>query len=549
MALDQAERTGHRPQIRLGRCADDGRGKHLAASFGFSLCVHRIAIVALALVSIVAQTEKDECATQCAPCRLDGYGPDFWIPTLSLLVMIQTDYRLISLFSPEQAHALRLIPSDWRGEKLLCWGEKGQSAPVQKASMLLGKEILVEQLEADEFNRLLVSHYPKKEQGKAGINREESSSDVVRFVDKMFKEAVQIGASDIHVERYESEARIRFRWEGMLVEKYQVPQEQYNALLSRLKILAELDIAERRLPQDGRIQVEISGQTIDVRLSTVPGKYGEKAVMRLLIRSHAHLDLQSLGMDGPDREVFQKALHQPNGIILVTGPTGSGKTTSLYASLNLLNKPDKNIMTIEDPIEYNLSGINQVQLKEEIGLSFDRGLRAFLRQDPDIIMVGEIRDQTTAQIAVRAALTGHLVFSTLHTNTAWDAVTRLMDMGIEPYLLAASLRMVVAQRLVKLLCPHCKEESTELVLPEVQKEHCITNHWLPVGCESCYYSGYLGRKAVYEILSIGKETQQSIRNSASQQNFEQGQGQEMRSKLIDWVKAGAIALADSVYIA
>ncbi|MEM7658691.1 MAG: GspE/PulE family protein [Bacteroidota bacterium] len=326
-----------------------------------------------------------------------------------------------------------------------------------------------------------------------------------------------MGASDIHLERYEAYARVRFRWEGKLLEKYTVSPAQYNAIVSRLKILSELDIAEKRLPQDGRMQLVHQDQVMDVRVSTIPGKFGEKVVLRLLNRSVEFLQLENLGMREKELALFQQSIQQPNGIILITGPTGSGKTTTLYAALNQLNRTDRNITTIEDPIEYNLPGINQVQLKPEIGLDFERALRAFLRQDPDIIMVGEIRDEATASIAIRAALTGHLVLSTLHTNSSLDVIHRLTDMGVAPYLIPATLRLSVAQRLVRLLCPHCKSATQEVSSLRLPEELVLKEHYLPVGCPRCNFTGYHRRTAIYEMLPIRPETEAFLQQDRTTQ--------------------------------
>ncbi|MEL6733283.1 MAG: GspE/PulE family protein, partial [Bacteroidota bacterium] len=289
-------------------------------------------------------------------------------------------------------------------------------------------------------------------------------------------------------------------------------------------------------------------QSIDVRVSTIPAKYGEKIVMRLLNRSKEHLELGNLGLTDRERTAYESAIKQPNGIVLITGPTGSGKTTTLYASLNQLNTPDKNLTTIEDPIEYNLTGINQVQVRSDIGLTFDRALRAFLRQDPNIIMVGEIRDEETAQIAIRAALTGHLVLSTLHTNSSRDAITRLVDMGVEPYLLAAATRMIVAQRLVRLLCPHCKKKSDRMISESFQKRHQLHDHYEPVGCPSCFYTGYKGRKAVYELLPITDDIRLAMRKIGDGQiSFPSTDLPSLGENLITLTQTGQISIEEALY--
>lgn len=435
-----------------------------------------------------------------------------------MLMTDTADYRLISRLHTDQAHTLRAVPFEESDALLHVWGDAETQSRQATLEMILGTKVHLQLRPPEDMDRLLLTYYPREDSEshqpltdpQAG---DQMGSDVVQFVHKVMTEAAAMRASDIHIERYEDLARIRFRWEGQLIEKYEIPSTQYNAVISRIKIMAELDISERRLPQDGRIHLQQAAQSIDIRVSTIPGKYGEKAVLRLLTRSQEHLQLENLGLSPEEKAHYLQAVKSPNGIVLITGPTGSGKTTTLYATLNLLNQPQQNIMTIEDPIEYNLSGINQVQLKEEIGLSFDRALRAFLRQDPDIIMLGEIRDQDTAQIAIRAALTGHLVLSTLHTNSAWDAITRLVDMGVAPYLLAAALRLVVAQRLVRVLCPDCKQLSDQVDFPAWQAEHGITTHAVPVGCRRCNFTGHKGRQAVFEILPIDPPLRQAIKTS------------------------------------
>jgi type IV pilus assembly protein PilB len=299
--------------------------------------------------------------------------------------------------------------------------------------------------------------------------------------------------------------RVRYRIDGVLHEVLQPPVEKTKPVISRLKIMADLDIAEKRRPQDGRIRVRQSDRTIDIRVSTLPTDFGEKVVLRILDKSQLQLDLTKLGFEENDLRLFRRTAKLPYGMILVTGPTGSGKTTTLYAALNYINRPDVNITTIEDPIEYNLPGINQTHVRADIGVTFAAALRAILRQDPNVIMVGEIRDGETAEIAIRAALTGHLVFSTLHTNDAPSAITRLIDMGVEPFLVASSVKMILAQRLMRRLCDKCRkpvepspEEAEELMLGGNGKKEFFK----PVGCPACNKFGYRGRMAVYEVLPI-----------------------------------------------
>lgn len=460
------------------------------------------------------------------------------------MALPEIDFRLLSLLTPAQAHGLKLIPLVWKGETLLVLGDERGGGKIPECQLLIGKRVSLQKISASEVDQLLHTHYPFHESTNQSATTEVAGSDAVRFVNKCLEEAANMGASDIHCEVYESTARIRFRWEGQMIEKYDIPIANYHAVVSRIKILAELDIAERRLPQDGRIPWTSGENTFDIRVSTMPTKHGEKVVMRLLTRSEEHLNLSRLGINPKALEQYHEAISQPNGLILITGPTNSGKTTTLYATLKRLNVPDKNLLTVEDPIEYNLEGINQVQVKEDIGLSFDRTLRAFLRQDPDIIMVGEIRDADTAQTAIRAALTGHLVFSTLHTNSAIDAVTRLLDMGLEPYLLAASLRLLVAQRLVRVLCSQCKAPSRDphpLLAPG-------TTHYLPTGCPSCYYTGYSGRRAVYEILPVSKAIQEWIKTQEGdpQELMEQSSVVTMSDNLMRLVEEGITSVREIV---
>ncbi|MFH1853984.1 MAG: type II secretion system ATPase GspE [Candidatus Omnitrophota bacterium] len=333
------------------------------------------------------------------------------------------------------------------------------------------------------------------------ISRAEEAP-IVKLVDLLLMQAIKDRASDIHIEPFKNKINIRYRIDGVLYEIPPPAKHLLPALVSRIKILSNLDIAERRLPQDGSFLVKVDKKGIDIRVSSVPTIYGEKVVMRILDKSATPLDLGELGFEAQELESFRKAIFSPHGLILTTGPTGSGKTTTLYAALNELRSPHKNISTVEDPVEYKLDGINQVQIKPRIGLTFANALRSFLRQDPDIIMVGEIRDLETAQISIRASLTGHLVLSTLHTNDAPSAISRLIDIGIEPYLISSSLILVAAQRLVRRLCPECKEayETT----PQIMNDFKIKQELLykPKGCDYCSHTGYRGRIAIYEIIII-----------------------------------------------
>ena len=343
-----------------------------------------------------------------------------------------------------------------------------------------------------------------------------NDAPIIRMLNALLTQAAKDGASDIHIEPYERHSSVRFRVDGTLREVVQPNRALHAALISRLKIMAELDIAERRLPQDGRISLRIGTRAVDVRVSTLPSAHGERAVLRLLDKSQGRLSLEALGMQGEVLARFQRLIEQPHGIILVTGPTGSGKTTTLYAALSRLDASRSNIMTVEDPIEYELAGVGQTQVNAKIELTFAKALRAILRQDPDVIMIGEIRDFETAQIAIQASLTGHLVLATLHTNDATSAVTRLTDMGVEPFLLSSSLLGVLAQRLVRKLCLYCKSASDfpAMVSDARQSEPSVQYH--PAGCEHCGQTGYSGRSGVFELLVTDDALRAQIHNRASE---------------------------------
>ncbi|MGM0394614.1 MAG: type II secretion system ATPase GspE [Thermodesulfobacteriota bacterium] len=342
-----------------------------------------------------------------------------------------------------------------------------------------------------------------------------SDAPVIRLVNRMISQAVKAGASDIHIEPFQHSLKIRYRIDGILYDRLTPPKGIQASLVSRIKVMASMNIAEKRIPQDGRAQVRIGDQEIDIRISTVPTSYGERLVMRLLNKSGYFLSLDQFGLSDDHFERLNRIIRQSHGIVLVTGPTGSGKTTTLYAGLSEINSPDKNIITIEDPVEYNLTGIGQIQVNAKTGVTFARGLRAIVRQDPDVILVGEIRDIETAGIAIQSALTGHLVFSTLHTNDAAGAVTRLKDLGVEPYLIASSVNAIIAQRLVRILCPHCRRPY--ILTPEDVKTMHINGSDLvgiqvfkPRGCTHCFDTGYLGRQAIFEVLELDDEIRQLI---------------------------------------
>ncbi len=352
----------------------------------------------------------------------------------------------------------------------------------------------------------------------------DDDAPIIRLINGLIFEAVKRRASDVHIEPYEEKLAIRYRIDGILQEVLTPSRRLAPLLVSRIKVMARLDIAEKRMPQDGRISLSLGGRSIDVRVSTLPSRFGERVVLRLLDKEHARIDLAELGMAQDTLAQLKTVLTQPNGIVLVTGPTGSGKTTTLYSALTLLNNQTRNILTVEDPVEYSLDGVNQTQVNTKVGLTFAAGLRAILRQDPDVVMVGEIRDVETADIAVQASLTGHLVLSTVHTNSAVAAVTRLRDMGIEPFLLSSTLRAVLAQRLVRRLCSVCKDPYTptdiELAALGIAASKEPYVFYRPKGCMTCGNSGYDGRAGIFELLRVDQGLRRMIHDSGSEQDME-----------------------------
>lgn len=379
--------------------------------------------------------------------------------------------------------------------------------------LILDKAIILETINTSLIRKALSTYYRTNEDKPKIVSY---GND---FLEELIFEAKHINASDIHIEIYEEDVRVRLRIDGHLIEKNHIKKDYYLELINQIKIKSNLDITEKRLPQDGRIEY----QDFDVRVSILPTHHGEKVVMRILGRDASHLDINELGFEDEALALYMEAVKKTNGIVLISGPTGSGKTTTLYGTLKYLNEVKRNIVTVEDPIEYTLKGINQVQLKEDIGLTFSSALRSFLRQDPDIIMLGEIRDGETAQMAIRASLTGHLVLSTIHTNSAIGTISRLIDMGVPPFLIAETINISVAQRLVRTLCENCKQEAdfNELDLPHsftIPKP--IQTHYLAEGCDQCYHTGYKGRCAIYEILPINRDVAEAIKNNTLEQaNF------------------------------
>ncbi|WP_018946770.1 MULTISPECIES: type II secretion system ATPase GspE [unclassified Thioalkalivibrio] len=367
----------------------------------------------------------------------------------------------------------------------------------------------------------------------------EDDAPIIRLINALLTEAVRENASDIHVEPFENRLAVRMRVDGILREVLTPPAGLAPLIVSRIKVMARLDIAEKRLPQDGRISLRIAGRPVDVRVSTLPSGHGERIVLRLLDKQAGRLDLAHLGMEAQTHAVLERIVTRPHGVVLVTGPTGSGKTTTLYAALTRLNDRSRNILTVEDPIEYYLDGIGQTQINSRIDMTFARGLRAILRQDPDVVMVGEIRDLETVQIAVQASLTGHLVFSTLHTNTAIGAVTRLRDMGVEPFLLSSTLNGILAQRLVRVLCPECREpypasarECALLGLEDPGDDPAPTLH-RPRGCPACNELGYRGRTGIYELVEIDDTLRGLIHDNAGEQEMTRAARQHSHSLRAD----------------
>ena len=457
---------------------------------------------------------------------------------------LDIDPGVLKLIPIEIANKYEVFPVRRDGNTIvLAMGDPTDWTVIDDLKFLTGYEI--EPVVADEFSivETIAAHYGSGEGsyrqllenlGEYEMEVVEEADDeedysvlaaqveaapVVKFINSLLADAVQRGASDVHIEPYEEELRIRYRIDGVLREMVSPPLRMKAALISRVKILADLNIAERRIPQDGRIKMKMGQRVIDFRVSTLPTLFGEKIVLRILDRGNLTLDLDKLGFPHQGLKNFHKAIEAPYGIVLVTGPTGSGKTTTLYSALTRLNQPGVNIMTAEDPVEYNLKGINQVQVQEEIGMGFPEALRAFLRQDPNIIMVGEIRDLETGSIAIKAALTGHLVLSTIHTNDAPSTVNRMVDMGLQPFLVASALNAIVAQRLVRRVCEECKRprqyQREVLVEAGLTDEEQDAIYFEGDGCPACDDTGYRGRVGLYEVMAITPEMRRLVTNHAS----------------------------------
>ena len=464
------------------------------------------------------------------------------------------------------------------GDGLEVWLRDGASAAVLgEARRVLGRPLTPVLIGSERFEQHLAQVYTESENAAerlmdnweqdvdlqrmaqelpeiADLLDAEDDAPIIRLINALFTQALRDNASDIHVEPFETRSRVRFRVDGVLRDVIEPQRSLHAAIVSRIKVMAQLDIAEKRLPQDGRITLRIAGRAVDVRVSSLPTGHGERVVLRLLDKQAGVLNLENLGMRAETLRELDSLVRQPHGIVLVTGPTGSGKTTTLYAALSRLDTERLNIMTAEDPIEYDLDGVGQTQVNARIELSFARALRSMLRQDPDVIMIGEIRDLETAQIAVQASLTGHLVLATLHTNDAVGAVTRLVDMGVEQFLLASSLIGILAQRLVRKLCPECRSahapDATESALLGIE----IATVYSAVGCPSCNNTGYRGRTGIYELLGVDERLRRQIHDGASEQLLRQHAGDvsKMRSLREDgmrWVAQGVTTLEEVLRVA
>jgi general secretion pathway protein E/type IV pilus assembly protein PilB len=463
----------------------------------------------------------------------------------------QIDANILSLITPAQAWHYRMVPFGQNATTLHFYYSAEDGAGVaDELEMLTGKKIVVQKTADDILQELLERYYQQDRSDVRQQNRYyEGNADL--FLNHLISEAKNLGSSDIHIEIYEDKCRVRIRVDGLLVQRYLLDKKQYPSLINKIKIVANLDIAEKRLPQDGRIYFEQDHHRFDIRVSILPTLHGEKIVLRLLNNDATNIDINALGFSTFDLTNYLEGIRKPTGILLISGPTGSGKTTTLYATLKLLNKDTRNILTIEDPIEYTLDGVNHVQVKDSIGLTFVTVLRTFLRQDPNIIMLGEIRDVETANMAIRAALTGHLVLSTIHTNSAWGIISRLTDMGIPSYLLANTLNTAVAQRLVRLLCPACKEKAVfdESLYPRKFKAfRKISHHFIARGCEACYNTGYKGRKAVYEVIPVDEELADHIKAGEFNVNalLKQKGVKTLSENAFELLESGATSL-DEIY--
>lgn len=458
-----------------------------------------------------------------------AYAANASLPYVDAISDQMADLNLLAQVPLKFLRDNQVMPVMYKGQPTLLTADPMQFQPLDELNLLLGGNLtyavasdstimnginryyplegtkeMIEELEEEAGEPQNVAF---EEIAEKDILNMATEAPIIKLVNHILFQAVKQGASDIHIEPFEKEVRVRYRIDGVMYDVMMPPKRTQSALISRIKIMGNMNIAEKRLPQGGRIAIKVGDKAIDIRVSVLPVAYGERVVMRLLDKSRTFAQLEDIGMSPRDLGIMLEAIERPNGIIYVTGPTGSGKTSTLYSVLARLNKPDVNIITVEDPVEYQMAGIGQVQVREKVGLTFAMALREILRQDPDIIMIGETRDQETAQIAIQAALTGHLVLSTLHTNSAPAAITRLIDMGVEPFLIASSVVVVLAQRLVRRLCPDCKKayQPTEELLRRLGLTAAQTKEitfYQPVGCEKCSNFGYKGRLAIFEVMQM-----------------------------------------------
>ena len=504
--------------IRQGRLneADLGRARRLQEQAGGSLDV--------VLVRMGAVSERHTAEAMAEALQLDLIAADAYPETPVFEDELSAPFLQQAAVIPLRQEEDRLVvamaqPDDAFTRQALRFATGLELQPV--VGLRSDIELAFERLYGE--GRTAMEEMAEGERAPAGDEDIEhlrdmaSEAPVIRLVNAILSRALEAGASDVHVEPFEDQLKVRYRVDGVLQEVESPPAAMAAAVTSRIKILARLNIAERRLPQDGRIQLKIQGRSVDFRVSTVPTMHGESVVMRILDRSAVALDLDSLGFKPRVRDGLRQAVARPHGIILVTGPTGSGKTTTLYAALREINTPERKILTAEDPVEYQLDGINQIQVSPKIDLTFARALRSFLRQDPDVILVGEMRDRETANIAIQAALTGHLVLSTLHTNDSPSAITRLLDMGVEDYLITSTVNAIMAQRLVRTLCPACKVEyrAEPSLLAELgMSEQGDVSFWRATGCDACLGTGYKGRTGIHELLQVDEAVRSAVMEHA-----------------------------------
>lgn len=460
-------------------------------------------------------------------------------------VHISISPEVQQLIRSDLAWHYRIMPKAADSERMTFYIDQSTDTLLAQEELeaLLGVQISLEKVESELIQRSLGKYYRNTSDTENKITFDSK----VDFVDRLIQEANHLGSSDIHIEIYADKARVRIRIDGHLIQRYTIDKNEYPELVNKIKIRSNLDISEKRLPQDGRIQYD----DFDIRVSILPTLHGEKLVLRILGHDASSISIDKVGFSDVEKRNYLEGVRKPNGIILISGPTGSGKTTTLYATLKMLNDEKRNIVTVEDPVEYTLEGVNQVQLKESIGLTFASALRSFLRQDPDVIMLGEIRDGETAQMAIRAALTGHLVLSTIHTNSAWGTISRLIDMGVPPFLLANTINTTVAQRLVRKLCPHCKSETVlhpnDWPLQQNNFEIPKT-HFAAVGCDQCHYTGYKGRLALYEVIPIDYLLAENIKNNEQPQEeqFQERGIKKLSERAYELLTEGTSSL-DEVY--